>query len=182
MAPDGATPTVHFPTHREIAERLGIGQSTVTEFAARHNTKRRRAEAKAKLATKVEERILEMRGERIALSLDEILAGIDEYARQFHQALLRREVRADVPADYDRLMRLRLHLTGGPDARVEVHTTFSLESVQSRHAELVERFRDSTPMEAGVVDAELIEVVPISPTNPPSEAAADPKAGPDQPA
>jgi hypothetical protein len=158
MGRDGVTPTVYYPTHREIGSRVGVNQATVTEYAQRHNCKRRREEVKAQLAKKVEARLLEIRGERIALTIDDILSGIDEYLRQFREAVLRREVRTDNPADFDRLTRLRLHLTGGPDQRVEVNGTFTLEAVQLRHAELLQQFRDADVAEAGVTDAELVDI------------------------
>ncbi|WP_332307171.1 hypothetical protein [Stigmatella aurantiaca] len=46
-------------------------------------------------------------------------------------------------------------IMGGADSRQDLHTTFSLEGLQARHAQALRAARETTPAERGEVGAEV---------------------------
>lgn len=154
--PDGSTMT-SYASYRELAERFGVATSLVANYSREHNCLRRREEAKVRIATKADQKLIELRANAIAVSKDDALKMIDGYLLGFEEALAEGRVRVDNPTDFNTLVRLKEYLMGGADSRQELHATFSLESLQARHAQALRAARETTPAERGEVDAEVVE-------------------------
>ncbi|CAM4543785.1 hypothetical protein [Myxococcus xanthus] len=154
--PDGSTMT-SYASYRELAERFGVATSLVATYAKEHNCLRRREEAKTRIATKADQKLIELRANAIAVSKDDALKMIDGYLLGFEEALSEGRVRVDNPTDFNTMVRLKEFVMGGADSRQELHATFSLEGLQARHAQALRAARESTPAERGEVDAEVVE-------------------------
>ncbi|WP_426747401.1 AT hook motif domain protein [Myxococcus faecalis] len=152
--PDGSTMT-SYASYRELAERFGVATSLVANYAKEHNCLRRREEAKTRIATKADQKLIELRANAIAVSKDDALKMIDGYLLGFEEALAEGRVRVDNPTDFNTMVRLKEFVQGGADSRQELHATFSLEGLQARHAQALRAARESTPAERGEVDAEV---------------------------
>ena len=72
---DGNGTTVVYPSYRELAERYGVSNSVIAEYAKTHNVQRRRREAQARIQAKAENKIVEMRATAIALSKETTSCG-----------------------------------------------------------------------------------------------------------
>ncbi|MCP3167378.1 AT hook motif domain protein [Myxococcus qinghaiensis] len=151
--PDGSTMT-SYASYRELAERFGVATSLVANYAKEHNCLRRREEAKTRIATKADAKLIELRATAIAVSKDDALKMIDGYLLGFEEALSEGRVRVDNPTDFNTMVRLKEFVQGGADSRQELHATFSLEGLQARHAQALRAARETTPAERGEVDAE----------------------------
>ncbi|RUO87440.1 AT hook motif domain protein [Corallococcus sp. AB018] len=154
--PDGSTMT-SYASYRELAERFGVATSLVASYAKEHNCLRRREEAKTRIATKADQKLIELRANAIAVSKDDALKMIDGYLLGFEEALSEGRVRVDNPTDFNTMVRLKEFVMGGADSRQELHATFSLEGLQARHAQALRAARETTPAERGEVDAEVVE-------------------------
>ncbi|WP_141621253.1 AT hook motif domain protein [Myxococcus sp. AB036A] len=154
--PDGSTMT-SYASYRELAERFGVATSLVANYAKEHNCLRRREEAKTRIATKADQKLIELRANAIAVSKDDALKMIDGYLLGFEEALAEGRVRVDNPTDFNTMVRLKEFVMGGADSRQELHATFSLEGLQARHAQALRAARETTPAERGEVDAEVVE-------------------------
>ncbi|NNB91697.1 AT hook motif domain protein [Corallococcus exiguus] len=152
--PDGSTMT-SYASYRELAERFGVATSLVANYAKEHNCLRRREEAKTRIATKADQKLIELRANAIAVSKDDALKMIDGYLLGFEEALSEGRVRVDNPTDFNTMVRLKEFVMGGADSRQELHATFSLEGLQARHAQALRAARETTPAERGEVDAEV---------------------------
>ncbi|AKF85050.1 AT hook motif domain protein [Myxococcus fulvus 124B02] len=152
--PDGSTMT-SYASYRELAERFGVATSLVANYAKEHNCLRRREEAKTRIATKADQKLIELRATAIAVSKDDALKMIDGYLLGFEEALAEGRVRVDNPTDFNTMVRLKEFVQGGADSRQELHATFSLEGLQARHAQALRTARETTPAERGEVDAEV---------------------------
>nr|BDT32054.1 AT hook motif domain protein [Myxococcus sp. MH1] len=152
--PDGSTMT-SYASYRELAERFGVATSLVANYAKEHNCLRRREEAKTRIATKADQKLIELRATAIAVSKDDALKMIDGYLLGFEEALAEGRVRVDNPTDFNTMVRLKEFVMGGADSRQELHATFSLEGLQARHAQALRAARETTPAERGEVDAEV---------------------------
>ncbi|MCY1033243.1 AT hook motif domain protein [Corallococcus sp. BB11-1] len=152
--PDGSTMT-SYASYRELAERFGVATSLVANYAKEHNCLRRREEAKTRIATKADMKLIELRANAIAVSKDDALKMIDGYLLGFEEALSEGRVRVDNPTDFNTMVRLKEFVMGGADSRQELHATFSLEGLQARHALALRAARETTPAERGEVDAEV---------------------------
>ncbi|NOK05947.1 MULTISPECIES: AT hook motif domain protein [Myxococcus] len=152
--PDGSTMT-SYASYRELAERFGVATSLVANYAKEHNCLRRREEAKTRIATKADQKLIEMRANAIAVSKDDALKMIDGYLLGFEEALSEGRVRVDNPTDFNTMVRLKEFVMGGADSRQELHASFSLEGLQARHAHALRAARETTPAERGEVDAEV---------------------------
>ncbi|WP_338869352.1 AT hook motif domain protein [Myxococcus stipitatus] len=152
--PDGSTMT-SYASYRELAERFGVATSLVANYAKEHNCLRRREEAKVRIATKADQKLIELRANAIAVSKDDALKMIDGYLLGFEEALAEGRVRVDNPTDFNTMVRLKEFVMGGADSRQELHATFSLEGLQARHAQALRAAQESTPAERGEVDAVL---------------------------
>ncbi|WP_228565350.1 AT hook motif domain protein [Myxococcus sp. AB036A] len=151
--PDGSTMT-SYASYRELAERFGVATSLVANYAKEHNCLRRREEAKTRIATKADQKLIELRANAIAVSKDDALKMIDGYLLGFEEALSEGRVRVDNPTDFNTMVRLKEFVMGGADSRQELHASFSLEGLQARHAQALRAARETTPSERGEVDAE----------------------------
>ncbi|MDC0714270.1 AT hook motif domain protein [Stigmatella sp. ncwal1] len=174
--PDGSTMT-SYASYRELAERFGVATSLIANYSREHNCLRRREEAKTRIATKADQKLIELRANAIAVSKDDALKMIDGYLLGFEEALAEGRVRVDNPTDFNTLVRLKEYLMGGADSRQELHASFSLEGLQARHAHALRAARETTPAERGEVDAEVVESDDDSLVASPSHVAA-----PDEPA
>ncbi|GEL75714.1 AT hook motif domain protein [Myxococcus virescens] len=154
--PDGSTMT-SYASYRELAERFGVATSLVANYAKEHNCLRRREEAKTRIATKADQKLIELRANAIAVSKDDALKMIDGYLLGFEEALSEGRVRVDNPTDFNTMVRLKEFVMGGADSRQELHASFSLEGLQARHAQALRAARETTPAERGEVDAEVVE-------------------------
>ncbi|WP_254626357.1 AT hook motif domain protein [Myxococcus sp. CA039A] len=152
--PDGSTMT-SYASYRELAERFGVATSLVANYAKEHNCLRRREEAKTRIATKADAKLIELRATAIAVSKDDALKMIDGYLLGFEEALAEGRVRVDNPTDFNTMVRLKEFVQGGADSRQELHASFSLEGLQARHAHALRAARETTPAERGEVDAEV---------------------------
>ncbi|QQR46197.1 AT hook motif domain protein [Myxococcus xanthus] len=152
--PDGSTMT-SYASYRELAERFGVATSLVANYSREHNCLRRREEAKTRIATKADQKLIELRATAIAVSKDDALKMIDGYLLGFEEALSEGRVRVDNPTDFNTMVRLKEFVMGGADSRQELHASFSLEGLQARHAQALRVVRETTPAERGEVDAEV---------------------------
>ncbi|MFP2962563.1 AT hook motif domain protein [Myxococcus sp. 1LA] len=152
--PDGSTMT-SYASYRELAERFGVATSLVANYAKEHNCLRRREEAKTRIATKADQKLIELRANAIAVSKDDALKMIDGYLLGFEEALSEGRVRVDNPTDFNTMVRLKEFVQGGADSRQELHASFSLEGLQARHAQALRAARETTPAVRGEVDAEV---------------------------
>ncbi|NRD61718.1 AT hook motif domain protein, partial [Corallococcus exiguus] len=153
--PDGSTMT-DYASYRELAERFGVATSLVATYSKEHNCLRRREEAKTRIATKADQKLIELRANAIAVSKDDALKMIDGYLLGFEEALAEGRVRVDNPTDFNTMVRLKEFVQGGADSRQELHASFSLEGLQARHAQAMRAARETTPAVRGEVDAEVV--------------------------
>jgi hypothetical protein len=167
---DGTT-AVSYPSIRDLARRYAVAHTTLLDYAKHHQVYKRREKALARIQNRVEEKLVEMRAEAIAVSKEEAVRIIDRYIRQFEQAVVDERVRSDSPADFNTMLRLKEFILGGADSRTELHATLSLETLQERHARALEAAREVTPAEMGIVETEGREVRSAEP--PASDENAD---------
>ena len=92
-----------------------------------------------RVATRAEDKLVEKRASKLAMNKSNVLAIIDEYLNQFRQALQEGRVRVDAVSDFNTIMRLKEFLEGGADSRQEVHTTLTLEQLQLKHKQALQR-------------------------------------------
>ena len=167
---DGNGTTVVYPSYRELAERYGVSNSVIAEYAKTHNVQRRRREAQARIQAKAENKLVEMRAAAIALSKDDELRIIDGYLSGFEKALGEGRVRFDNPADFNTMVRLKEFVMGNADSRQEIHAALSLESLQARHRQVM-RVAEASPAERGEVERSALPSAGV-------EGALDPPARP----
>lgn len=153
---DGNGTTVYYPSYRELAERYGVSNSVIAEYAKSHNVQRRRKEAQARIQVKAEQKLVEMRAKAIAVSKDDELRIIDTYLIGFETALAENRVRFDNAADFNTMVRLKEFVLGNADSRQEIHAALSLETLQDRHRRMM-RTLDTTAEERGEVENTLPE-------------------------
>jgi hypothetical protein len=153
---DGNGTTVYYPSYRELAERYGVSNSVIAEYAKSHNVQRRRKEAQARIQVKAEQKLVEMRAKAIAVSKDDELRIIDTYLIGFETALAENRVRFDNAADFNTMVRLKEFVLGNADSRQEIHAALSLETLQDRHRRMM-RTIDVTAEERGEVENTLPE-------------------------
>lgn len=153
--PDG-TKSVVYPSMRDLANRFGVSLAYIGTYAKHHNCARRREEAKARIAAKVDQKLVELRADAIAVSKDDAIRMIDNFLTNFERALAEGRVRFDNPNDFNTMLRLKEFVMGGADSRQEVHAMMSLESIQERHAKLMKVVQSATPAEKGVIDARAL--------------------------
>ena len=136
---EGKEPEVHYPTYRQLADKYGVSLSSIAEYSKRHRCRRRRGEAAMRVATRAEDKLVEKRASKLAMNKSNVLGIIDEYLNQFRQALQEGRVRVDAVSDFNTIMRLKEFLEGGADSRQEVHTTLTLEQLQLKHKQALQR-------------------------------------------
>jgi len=133
MGADGKPADVHHPTHKEVADMFGVTRAMISHYSKTHNCARRRKQAMERLYAKVERDVLEARSTAMALRKEDELRIIDTYLRGFEESLEEGRVRFDTPSDFNMMIRLKNFINGGADTRQEIHTTLSLEEIQTRH-------------------------------------------------
>jgi hypothetical protein len=148
---DGSTTTV-YPTYRELARRYGISLAVIGTYAKSRNTLRRREEAKTRIDLRVDDKLIEMRADAIAIGKEEVVAMIDTYLLKFKQALQEGRVRSDNPTDVNTLVRLKEFVMGGADSRQDLRAVLSLESLQQRCARAMRNRQEMTKEQSGNVD------------------------------
>jgi hypothetical protein len=148
---DGNGTTVCYPSYRELAERYGVSNSVIAEYAKSHNVQRRRKEAQTRIQVKAEQKLVEMRAKDIAVSKDDELRIIDTYLLGFAEALQDKRVRFDNAADFNTMVRLKEFVLGNADSRQEIHAALSLETLQDRHRRMM-RTLDASAEERGEVE------------------------------
>jgi hypothetical protein len=153
---DGNGTTVYYPSYRELAERYGVSNSVIAEYAKSHNVQRRRKEAQARIQVKAEQKLVEMRAKAIAVSKDDELRIIDTYLIGFETALAENRVRFDNAADFNTMVRLKEFVLGNADSRQEIHAALSLETLQARHRQMMHTL-DASSEERGEVENALPE-------------------------
>jgi len=146
----GETHTPVFPTFAELSQRFGCSTSTLSTWAKQHRCLARRQEALARQRVITEEKLLTMRAEAYARSVEDEVRTIDGWLQRFEDEVAKGKVRCDTAGDYDRLARLKQFLLGGPDARKEVNATLTLEALQARHAAAM-RVQQASAEERGEV-------------------------------
>jgi transposase-like protein len=175
-APDG-TVSVRYPSNKEIAERLGISDDTVLAHWRKQHCSRRRAEARARIAARVEEKLVEQTAEQIALSRERIVQVVDKFLSRFEMSIDDGTARTDLPADFEKLVRLREFLLGNAESRTAVEQTLSLEMAQRQHAQVLHDVDDATAAEMGlVIDTTGVEVIGEPASAP---ALPEPAVGPE---
>jgi len=151
---DGNGTTVCYPSYRELAERYGVSNSVIAEYAKSHNVQRRRKEAQTRIQVKAEQKLVEMRAKAIAVSKDDELRIIDAYLLGFAEALQDKRVRFDNAADFNTMVRLKEFVLGNADSRQEIHAALSLETLQDRHRRMM-RTLDTTAEERGELENQV---------------------------
>jgi hypothetical protein len=146
----GDETTIYFPSYREIAERYGVSNSVISDYAKSRNVQRRRKEAQARVQAKVEQKVVELRATAIAFSKEDELRIIDSYLAGFEKAIAEERVRFDNPADFNTMVRLKEFVMGNADSRQEINASLSLEVLQTRHRQMM-RAVDVSPAERGEV-------------------------------
>jgi len=160
---------IKFPSLRELGQRLGVSAHRVWQYSNKARCYKRRAEAHLKTQARFEDKVIEKVASARALATGDLVRVTDTFISAFERELSEGRVRADSPADFDRLSRLRELLLGRSDTRSELHGELSLSAIQERHRKLrgqVEGMTpaltgtgDATPRElAGVVDADSREI------------------------
>ena len=141
---DGENATVYFPSYRTLALRYGVSHSLIAHYSKKHDCLRRRKEAKARIAAKADQKLVELRANAIAMSRDDAVRIIDSYLVNFEKALAEGRVRFDSPGDFNTMLRLKEFILGGADSRQEIHESLSLESIQERHQRMMRQVK-ATP-------------------------------------
>ncbi len=144
------TKAVRYPSYKELSERYGVSISVVGEYSTARNCLKRRAEAQARLDAKVDQKIVEMRAEAIALSRHERIGLVDRALLAFAEALKDGRVRCDTSSDLNMLLRLREYLEGGADSRQQILGGITLEVLQSRHRDVLRMMDEASPAERGI--------------------------------
>ncbi|MGE0322276.1 MAG: hypothetical protein AB7S68_08230 [Polyangiaceae bacterium] len=136
---EGREPEIRYPTYRQLADKYGVALSVIADYSKRHRCRRRRGEAAMRLAVRAEDKLIEKRATKLATNKSGVLAIIDTYIDQFREALKEGRVRVDSVSDFNTIMRLKEFLEGGADSRQEVHTTLTLEQLQLKHKQALQR-------------------------------------------
>ncbi len=176
---DGKGSTVVYPSYRDLARRYGVSHSLIAQYSRKHDCLRRRKEAKARVAVKADQKLVEMRARALAVSKDDALQIIDSYLSGFGEAIAEGRVRFDNPSDFNTMLRLKEFILGGADSRQEIHAALSLEDIQARHQRMLRASHQASAEERG----EIIDVLPAPDDDgdrvqlsnsppPPTEAAA----------
>jgi hypothetical protein len=127
---------IEFPSMEELGKRYGVSRNRVWQYATKNKCLDRRKETKVRAQHKYDVKVAEKKAEARALATEDVTAIVDSYIENFRQQLDGGNVRADSPADFDRLVRLKELLQGNADSRQSIEGTLSLESIQERHHRL----------------------------------------------
>jgi transposase-like protein len=147
---------VIYPSISEIARRLGVTRAEVVAYGREHDCERRRAEAEARVRARVDQKLIESRAERIAVTRERKIEIVDHYIEAFYEALKDGRVRVDSIQDFNAMVRLRSFLEGGADQRSELLGGLSLDDLRTSHAEFLRDRSADTAAMVGVSEAELV--------------------------
>ncbi len=146
---NGEGTTVVYPSYRDLARRFGVSHSVIATYSRKHDCLRRREVAKARVAAKADQKLVELRANAIAMSKDDTLRIIDSYIAGFEKALAEGRVRYDNPTDFNTMVRLKEFILGGADSRQEIHAALSLEDIQARHRRMLRLAQQASAAERG---------------------------------
>ncbi len=137
---------LRYPSYRELAERFGVAHSTIAGFAQHHNCLGRREKVREHVVAVSDMKLAEIRADQVVLTNADVVKIVDGYISKFYEALCEGRVRCDSPSDLNQLARLKALLQGGADSRQEqVNGIPTLEELQRRHKEMLERMAGWTP-------------------------------------
>jgi hypothetical protein len=163
---DGESNAVQYPSYRDLASRYNVSNSLIADFSKRHNCLRRRKEAQARVAAKVDQKLVEFRSTALALSKEDELRIIDSYLAGFEKAMAEERVRFDNPSDFNTMVRLKEFIQGGADSRQEIHAALSLEDIQARHKRMMQEVESTSAKERGEIN---VSAAPALPAQSPAE-------------
>jgi hypothetical protein len=138
-----------YPTYRDVAERYGVAQSLIADYARTRNVMRRRKQVEAQAEARAMERLLAERSDVLSMDKEEQLRLVDQALRHLKKNLEEGRFRCDTVADLNQLLRLRSFINGGADSRQEVHASLSLEALQHRYHLSMKLAAEVTPEERG---------------------------------
>lgn len=142
---------VSYPSYRDLAQRYGVTVSVIAEYAKSRNVLKRRELARARYESRKEEKLIELRADKVAFDEAKMLQVIDSMCGKFASAADEGRMRFDNVADFDKLWRLRSFIQGGPDSRQELQGSITLEALQQRHEAMLRNTRDVTIEMTGYV-------------------------------
>lgn len=159
LVPDanGGPPGLYYPSYRELAKRYGVSVSVISSYANKHNCAQRREEAEQRIAIRSDQKLIELRASAIAMSKDDTLRIIDAYLVGFEKSIAEERIRYDSVSDFNTMVRLKEYVQGGADSRQEIHAVLSLEDLQERHKQMMQRMETSTPAERGEGDRDALD-------------------------
>lgn len=170
---DGGTTTL-YPTYRELADRYGVAPSIIATYSKSRDCLRRRERARARIESRTESKLIELRSDALSIGKEDVVALIDTYLMQFKQALSEGRVRADNPTDVNTLVRLREFVLGGADSRQDIRATLSLDSLQERYARAQRAHHERTREQTGFLDSHSLPAdAPPSNDEPSAEDGLD---------
>lgn len=155
--PGGDGTNVVYPSYRQLAQRYGVTSSTISDFSKRRNCLKRRKEFQQRLRIKTEQKLIEYRSEKIALTKEDSLRIIDKWLSKFEESVEAGAMRFDNASDFNLMMRLREFLQGNADSRKEIQNRITLEEIQERHKRQLRIYEESTPAERGEIGRRVIE-------------------------
>ena len=170
---DGTTTTV-YPSYREVAERHGVAVSVISEYAKSRNVPKRRELARSRFETRREEKLIELRAEVASFNDARMLAMLGRYFEGAEASVIEGRMRIDSMADVDKAWRLKSHIEGGPDARLEVRGLITLEALQQRYEMSERNIRNTTPAMTGYVPRARFEDGVVVVDSIPAGDAVDP--------
>lgn len=148
--PDSGKPRLHYPTMQELADRYGVSRNRVWQYASSRKCLERRKEAQLRERYQYDAKVATKRAEARAVASEDVFEIIDAFLERFRASLNEGSVRADSPADFDRLVRLKELLQGNADSRQSVQGALSLDVIQQRHQKLRSQLDALNPALAGV--------------------------------
>jgi len=146
---------IRFPSLAVLGKRYGVSAHRVWQYSNKARCYKRRAEAQLKTQARFEDKVVEKIASARALATGDLVRVADTFLSAFGRELSEGRVRADSPADFDRVARLRELLVGGADSRQELRGELTLSAIQERHRRLRARVDGLTPELAGTVEGEL---------------------------
>jgi hypothetical protein len=148
--PETGRTNIRYPTMEELGNRYGVSKNRVWQYASGRKCLERRKEAEMRERFRYDAKISERKAEARALASEDLFGIIDAFVERFRKGLDEGDVRADSPADFDRLVRLKELLQGNADSRQSIQGSLSLDSIQQRHQKLRAQLESMNPAASGV--------------------------------
>ncbi len=127
------TSILKFPSYRELGRRFKISSTMIGRYARKHNCKQRREDFLRREQAVYETKLTEMLASARALDTADMISVLDEYIRQFGEAVAARQIAVGSLADLNTAARLREFLLGNADSRREVNGTLTIQAIQAQH-------------------------------------------------